>query len=172
MNPLFLWLSPPKTVKITTFYMQKKYIYIYNHSRIFFSYGLYRISRSFHAKRKKRSITNIFLKKTLFPGAHYISSLWYKSGNMFPWLSPFIFQAPAVASAIPPGEFSSFISLVVGLYLKISHVTQENPGYSISVDVSNTASSTSFLQMNTFFFLELISILQFSNMQLTYNLQL
>ena len=54
---------------------------------IFYSYGLCRICRSFHAKRKKRSTTNIFPKKPqkppknpLYPGRDY-------SGPLQDWLS-------------------------------------------------------------------------------------
>ena len=43
---------------------------------------------------------------------------------------------PAEATAISPGEFSAFRSLVVGSYLKISHVPQENPQQSTPVDVN------------------------------------
>ena len=46
--------------------------------------------------------------------------------------------------------FSAFKSLVVGLYLKIPHVPQENPQLSNPVDaVPNTEGRAAFLQMNT-----------------------
>ena len=55
-----------------------------------------------------------------------------------------------MATAISSEEFSAFRSLVVGLYLKISHVLQESSEHSIPVDaVPNTTCSTAFLHMNT-----------------------
>ena len=97
----------------------------------------------FQLKIPIRNMFNLFLKKL--------------SGNIFPWLSPFIFQAPVVASAIPPWKFSSLRSLVVGSYLKVSYVDvpQENLEHYISVDVvPNTAISTAFFT-DEYFFLEL-----------------
>ena len=46
--------------------------------------------------------------------------------------------------------FSAFKSLVVGLYLKISHVPQENPQLPNPVDaVPKTEGRAAFLQMST-----------------------
>ena len=80
-NPLVAPLSLQKVGSKSPLFTRKKILFIITPG-IFYSYGLCRICRSSHAKRQKRSTTNIFPKKTpkppknpRIPAPHYIPHL-------------------------------------------------------------------------------------------------